>query len=283
MICTSCRYHYRLDPKLPPYIADRRFAREVARVSDGATRPYTATQLHGSIFRRRNRPFWRRIAPAPGTADLEHTRRAVQTWRRAGGDLGPILHEPALADAGDASAWPEPDVFAYGAEGVLVVDQSLLVDLLVGYGVHTTSKLAIIDGPSGYPQRVVEHLRPLVAARPDLPIFVLHDSSSGRAEELAQWARHRLVTEQNPIIDIGLPEDAARRLPILRFARRIPVVPVDLLPHRWLTDGVAAAVVNRASFVELQGPKPADQDADDDGSARDPVGWLLLGDGDFDF
>jgi hypothetical protein len=46
-------------------------------------------------------------------------------------------------------------------------------------------------------------------------------------------------------------------------------VPVDLLPHSWLTGGVAAAIANRASFAELvQGREgddtwiPVDADGD---------------------
>jgi hypothetical protein len=137
----------------------------------------------------------------------------------------------------------------------------------------------VVEGRTGYPGAVVERLRPLVAARPDLPIFLLHDSRAQAAAELEQWARDHLLATDNPIVDIGIPNDASKQLAPLRWARGMPVIPVDLLPHSWLTAGINAAVANRASFVEMQRPKPAD----DDPGRGSAIDWLLLGDGDFDF
>ena len=134
---------------------------------------------------------------------------------------------------------------------MLVVDDPILVDLLVLNHVHTTSKIAIVDGGTGTPDRVVRALRPLVEARPDLPIFLLHGSHAGAGPELEVQARAVLGAEENPVIDIGLPVDAPKRITELRWARRMKTVPADLLTHRWLTDGVAAAVANRASFVAM--------------------------------
>lgn len=278
-MCERCGYRFRLSPKVPPYCSDGRFTRGIELASDAGARPYTAAQLHGTIFRRRNRMFWHRVFPAKGSRDLEATKGAVREWRRAGKELGPIIHQPALGAAGDGGSWPEPDLFDYGAEGILLVDDPIVVDLLVGCQLHTRTKVAVVAAGTGYPAAVIERLRPLVAARADLPIFLLHGSGAQAPEELEQWAREHLAATDNPFVDIGLPPDASKRLAPLRWARGMPEIPVDVLPHRWLTDGIAAAVANRASFVAMQQPKADDRDQGD-GSA---LNWLFLGDGDFDF
>jgi hypothetical protein len=276
MTCSTCQYRFLLNPKLPPYCADRRFRQAIDLASDRSTRPYTPTQVHGAIFRRRNRGFWRRLFIARGSADLDATRAAVVHWQRAGRDLGPIIHKPGLDLAGQDEHWPEPDLFDYGAEGILVVDSPILVDLLVRNGVHTTSRIAIVEARSGYPGGVVSRLRPLVAARPDLPLFLLHNSAADAALDLERQARDLLGAAKNPVVDLGLPPDAPERIDAVRWARRMDPVPVDLLPHTWLTDGIAAGVANRASFVDLLGPPRTD-------STGETVAWILVGDGDADF
>jgi hypothetical protein len=271
MVCGRCRYRFVLNPKVAPFCADGRFVRGIELVSFGRSRSYTATQLHGAIFRRRNRGFLRRLFPAAGSASVDATVRAVGEWRDAGRDLGPIIVTPRLTARSDPVPWPEPDLYDYGAEGVLVVDAPILVDLLVDNQVHMTSRVAIVDGSTAAPAWVVDAILPLVAARPDLPIFLLHGSGSGSGEALAQQARETLGAAANPVIDIGLAVDAPKQMKALRWARGIRDIPVDLLPHSWLTAGVAAAIANQASFVEVLHRSREDDD-----------GWIPAdGDGDF--
>jgi hypothetical protein len=273
-VCSRCRYEFALNPKQAPYCADRRFTKAIALASNGGVRSYTPAQLHGAIFRRRNRGPLRRFFVAAGSSNLGATLEAVRAWQYAGKDLGPILLRPRLTSSVRDEQWPEPDLFDYGAEGVLVVDDPILVDLLVLNHVHTTSKIAIVDGATGTPDRVVCALRPLVEARPDLPIFLLHGSRAGAGSDLERQAREMLAAADNPVTDIGLPVDASRRIVALRWARRMKNVPADLLTHQWLTDGVAAAVVNRASFVAMLDARKRGAQNDD---------WVPLGDPDGDF
>jgi hypothetical protein len=276
MVCGECGYRFVLSPKQAPFCSDHRFVRCVEEVSADKQRAYTAHQLHGAIAQRRNRGFWHRIVPARGSSDLEATARAIQQWRDRHRELGPILERPALADA--HARWPEPDLFDYGAEGVLAVDDPLLVDFLVRNRVHTATKVAILDGRDGYPEPLVARLAPLVEARPDLPIFLLHDSRGGAAAALELSTRDLLGASDHPVVDLGLPGDAAKRIPEMRWARRLPVVAADMLPRRWLTSGIAAAIGHRMPLIALLEPRPEGDDAADDG-----LWWVAWSDGDQDF
>ena len=278
LVCAHCRYRFALDPKIAPFCADRRFLKGIEEASAGGTRAYTPAQLHAVIFRRRNRGFWRRVVLARGTSDADATKGAVETWRRARRDLGPIIERPTLDRDGSPPTWPEPDLFDYGAEGIVAVDDPLLVDLLVLNQVHTAAKVAILDGNSGYPRPTAARLAPLVAARQDLPIFLLHRSAGGSPSELERGVRGLLGAADNPVIDLGLPVDVAKRIPAMRWSRHLPLVSADMLPHRWLTAGVAAAVAHRRSLVGLLEAPPDTAGADSDGAW-----WILWGDGDNDF
>jgi hypothetical protein len=275
MVCGECGYRFVRSPKQAPFCSDHRFVRCIEEVSANKERAYTAHQLHGAIARRRNRGFWHRLVLARGSSDFEATARAIEQWRDRRRALGPILERPALTDA--HSPWPEPDLFDYGAEGVLAVDDHLLVDFLVRNQVHTATKVAIVDGRDGYPEPLVARLTPLVEARPDLPIFLLHDSSGGAAAALELSTREVLGAADQPVVDLGLPPDVAKRIPEMRWARRLPVVAADALPRRWLTNGIAAAVRNRMPLVALLEPRP-------DGTAGDTAPWWVLwSEGDDDF
>jgi hypothetical protein len=279
MVCGNCRYRFVLDPKRVPFLADRRFMKGIEDASAGGTRSYTPGQLHGVIFRRRNRGFWRRFSVARGSSEVEATRGALAAWRRAGRDPGPLVERPGLeSPSGSDPPWPEPDLFDYGAEGILAVDEPLLVDLLVRHRVHTVCKVVILEGQSGYPEPTAARLAPFVAARPDVPIFLLHDTSGDAAPRLEQAVRELLGTADNPVIDLGLPLDVSKRIPAMRWSRRLPVVRADMLPYRWLTDGVASAIAHRVSLVDLLRAPPESSSGD-----TDAQWWVVWDHVDFDF
>jgi hypothetical protein len=104
MVC-ACGYHFVLSPKGAPYLADRGFARAIALVREAGSTAYTAEQLHATIFRRRNRHWWRRLVLAPGTNELAATRRALELWKAFGRHTGPLLEQPDLRLSGSA-VWP---------------------------------------------------------------------------------------------------------------------------------------------------------------------------------
>jgi hypothetical protein len=287
MVCGRCRYHFVLSPKQAPYCADRRFINAIDAASKSNTRDYTPLQLHATIFRRRNQGWWRRWFVASGTSDVDATLVAIDNWQRARREIGPVLDTPVL-ETTHTPEWYEPDIFSYGAEGVLVVDDRLLVDLLVARRVHMLAKVAIVDGLNGYPSAVARQVTSTIAARPDLPIFLLHSSRVDQPRRLDDTVRRAFGAEENPIVDLGLPVDVARLIPSMRWTRRMNEVPVEFLPNRWITAGVSTAIARRSSLVDLIRP-PAEDDSSRTGDVLVPWGAHGGdsdgdgdGDGDFD-
>lgn len=248
MVCTGCRYAFVLDPRQYAGLNDWRVLSKVRRAREQGWTAFTPRQVVGLVARSRRglaRRYTRR-----GTARMVDMGIAAVTTlaHHYPDDFAGLVHTCALRGAPNVEDWPEPDLLDYGAERILVVDDPLLVDLLVANGVHTSGR-AIVVSLSSYPPAIVEQARELVARRPDVPVFVLHSSSMTPAAAAAA-TRGLLGSGERRLIDLGLAADAARRIKVLRWARRLPSVPVDALPHGPLSSGLVAAMAGTSTLTE---------------------------------
>ena len=175
-------------------------------------------------------------------------RGSLRKLRRHGWAFPRLIEGPAL-ERPPTLTFPEPDLFDYGAERILVVDDPLVVDLLVHNGVHTDAR-AIIVSTTGYPRDVAPHAAALMQHRPDIPVHVLHASHADPIE-LEMRTRGLLAAPDIRVTDVGLSPNAARTVKSLRWARRLPSVPVDALPHHLLTRGVVEAMAAGALLEAL--------------------------------
>jgi len=245
MRCTYCGYQNLLNPHEFPHVTDRRVLFAANRASDNGRRWYTGRQVFGEIVRKRRLRWWTRAARLN---EMDAVVKAVDRlrlngWAFQGLIVGPMLERSSPVD------YPEPDLFDYGAERILVVDDEVLVDLFVRNGVHTGARTIIIS-TTGYPHPVVERAASLVRDRTDVPVHVLH-ASNLTVEAMASMARALLTAPELNVLDIGLSPVAARRIPSIRWARRLASIPVDSLPHRWLTTGLVEALTTGRSMEEL--------------------------------
>ena len=159
----------------------------------------------------------------------------------------PALHKPP-------PKWPEPDIYDYGVECLVIVQHDVLVDLLVKNNVHSTNRALVLSGKM-YP----DYLEPLaikaLQENPELPVFFLHDATP----EGEKWFEtlsnsQRLPWDDHPRIDLGLHADDVRRIKKLR-----PLHPenndyhlaADYLPMAMLGVGLASALEQNSSLGEL--------------------------------
>lgn len=286
MRCGNCGYLFAVDPKTHPQLSDNKIKRLIERVSAGQTLFFTTDQLYAALlsrvfFRARTRAG---LFIAAGSALLvvllsmshgiwggalfagvvalvllllavvgrgravprERFDAAVRRYAAAHGPLEkhlvlPGLHEPP-------PSWPEPDIYDYGAEAILVVDRDLLVDLLVSNGFHATAR-AIIVAESGYPGYVAQRAGELVAAPAETPILLLHDAGPGEPS-MAERLRRRppFPMEAARVVDLGLGEQDVERVPLLRRLRAVSgveTVPLDFLPYGTLTPALSLAIESR--------------------------------------
>lgn len=108
----------------------------------------------------------RRQAPMPLPEFLDR----LDSWRSTHPNAG-IVTGHMLTDS--PPDWHEPDIFDYGAEGLLVTTSSEIVDFLVLNEVHADARLVIL-ATNGYPDYVLPKAKELLQRRPDLPVYLLH-------------------------------------------------------------------------------------------------------------
>ena len=118
------------------------------------------------------------------------------------------------------------------------------MDLFVRNGLHAESR-ALVLAESGYPDYLLPRARELLRERPDLPTFLLHDSTASGMGMRARIDQGRLLpVAGHPIVDLGItPEDVGKlkRLACVEPKRQGNRVAVDLLPFAMLATGLGLA------------------------------------------
>ena len=165
----------------------------------------------------------RRQAPP----DLGSLKKILKKWQTGdgGGDemllLRPGLHKPPVD-------FPEKDLFDYGVEKIIIVERSILVDLLVKNGFHADQN-ALIFSRDGYPDYIVQQARNILKQNSSLPIYFLHD-----AGEAGMAMAHKKKLAGRTVIALGIaPEHLEKMsfLDALQLHRKGYKAPLDILPY----------------------------------------------------
>lgn len=151
--------------------------------------------------------------------------------------------------------WPEPDLYDYGVERLLIVERDLLVDLLVFNNFHAEQRTLVI-AESGYPAYLLPLAQRALEERADLPVFLLHDAER---EDGAMLARLHgpdspFPIRDHPVTDLGLSERDIRQRHWLRRAARKGAwerAPIDLVPYPRLGPALGAALVSGMSLAAM--------------------------------
>ncbi|MEE2830592.1 MAG: hypothetical protein VX498_15500 [Myxococcota bacterium] len=193
-------------------------------------------------------------ATAAQAGDSSHTdfRLKVAKWegRRP---TEKLLRSPQLETAPPEAQ--ETDLYDYGVESVLIVDEDRLVDLLVLNNFHAQERCVVISR-TGYPGYLVPRVRDVLEGRTDLPVFVLHNSSIEGQLLPHQAVDLDLGVVNHPVIDLGWNSRAAQQLGRLNFLRTagwVQSIPVDLVPPRRLLPALATAMQQRLPLAAFLG------------------------------
>jgi hypothetical protein len=153
---------------------------------------------------------------------------------------------------------PEPDVYDYGVERILIVEHDRLVDSLVLSGDHAELR-ALVLSESGYPRYLVDRARKLLLERPDLPVVILHDATeAGRKMNARLQSSGLLPLRGRKITDAGLfPNQAARLGGVTPgvTADRLRVEHIAPGTMRQALAGLAAGATFGAALAEAHQPR----------------------------
>lgn len=190
--------------------------------------------------------------PKPSVSSLTAFEGYLSVWRRHQ-PIDKLLGKPQLDTPPPAAA--ESDVYDYGVEGVLVLDEDRLVDLFVLNNFHAEQRVAVIS-KRGYPAYVMPRVQAVLAERPDLPVFVLHGSGVGAQMLPYQLRSLDLGIVDHPIIDLGWTGRDISQVGRLEAFADIGWgngVAVDVLLPRRLFAVVAVAMAKRVPIAAFLG------------------------------
>ncbi len=289
MQCGRCGYRFTFNPKTfaTKGLTDGRFLAAVQRASQQGTAVFTDNQLYAAygIKARSNRmpllvfgclvgfvglmiTFANKVVGvavlgvaavliALGvTARANVMRRAqfmdaLDDWLMAGKEVPGLIREPSLHQPPES--WPEPDIYDYGAERILIVERDLMVDLLVKNNQHVEQRMLVVS-ESGYPEYIVPHVNRLLEEHPQLPVFLMHD-----ADEHGIQLQQRLQSlgwlklGNHPVVDLGFfPEDfeQLKRTQNFENQRSDRMLPADALLIGSLATGLGACFASQCTFAD---------------------------------
>lgn len=169
-----------------------------------------------------------------------------------------LIKNPILATP--PPEWKEPDIYDYGVERILIVDQRLTVDLLVMNGVHAQERaliLALEEGEEPYPRYLLDAVRKQLRESPGDKLFLLHGSDR-HGRELADRTKEQFKVDDDQIVDLGLfPEDVARLSQLQKVTKANPDAPVDYLPMHKLVPILSACFTSEVALFALLGQADA--------------------------
>ena len=259
MTCQSCAYQFIFDPH-QDRLQGRRLSDDLIQsvcyaASDGDTLVYTSNQLYAFAcarhrYRWRKRRGWLAVFNpllALGGRRAHLRRQAwdacLARWRAAGKALPGLLGEPALQQP--PPAWDEPDIYDYGALGVLLCQHDYLVDWFVLNKLPAELKLIVLS-ERGYPSYLLPVVTRLLQEEPELPFYLLHDASANGKLHVARLRDSgRFPLEARPVSSLGIDPADTETLPgrsMLPSDDLVERQAIDTIPYRSLVGLIAEAI-----------------------------------------
>lgn len=278
-------------------MADGRFAALVRKVSGNGTYHYSANQLYAAWCEKQPTgcvptvgggvalivagavfglvpgfPFdtawlgvlgfmvllWHVLSPGPKPPDRQLFDSQLEQWRSAM-PMPELIREKRLGDP--PPEWPEEDIYEYGAEQILIVQDELLVDVLVLNDLHATQRTLVLSA-SGYPRYVVPLVEAALASQNDVPVFFLHGTAVEASSLKRSVERLGLDISRHVVVDLGWSSDEVESIKVLKACqvrRWQGDVPVDLLHPKTLLGALSASMTHRLPLATpLGGSKGTD-------------------------
>jgi hypothetical protein len=147
-------------------------------------------------------------------------------WVTSYGEIKGLIQEPTLTQAPATSEGREPkDLFDYGVEHILFVDEALLVDFLVLNGWAATHHCLVVS-EQNYPTHIAALAQRFLTEQPTVPVWLLHAPAQETVQHSADnpgqdSMRTRLLRrgwelDAHPIRDLGLSLEAITRTRLYR-------------------------------------------------------------------
>ncbi len=157
--------------------------------------------------------------------------KALQKWQKNSIlSSYKLIETPGLRPPPD---WKEKDIFSYGVEKIIILDNNLSVDLMIKNNEHVNAKALIISS-TGYPKYLKPILKKILAEQTDIPIVLLHGSSR-QAHTVVQQFKNKTGIDLNNYT-LQIPGYTAEQLKEIKYLQNYPPevrhkLSLDMLPY----------------------------------------------------
>lgn len=165
----------------------------------------------------------------------------VKKWLSSGRKIPGLIRSPALQRP--PQEWAEKDIYDYGVSGIILCNRREILDWLVLNNFHAQNNKLILT-PSGYPEYLATLAHCLLAASPELPVWLLHDPGTSREEMLRDC-----VFPVSNVVDLGVDAKYITNLDVIRsrFPGKEPdTIPLDYIPYKTVSAAVCHCLVSGA-------------------------------------
>ncbi len=137
--------------------------------------------------------------------------------------------------------WKEKDIFNYGVQRILFVDDDLLVDFLIKNQFHSHEATLVVSS-KGYPEYIKPKVLKILKDAPETDCFFLHGSGGSVSQMLETL--HSWSCEPEKIIEIGWNRtEALEWKPLGKLSMQDwPTIPILLLPPQELLELLARSL-----------------------------------------
>lgn len=129
--------------------------------------------------------------------------------------------------------WNESDIYNYGVEKVIILDDDLSVDLWIKNNEHVNQK-ALILSSDGYPSYLIEQLKTILSQQPEINIFSLHGLRTTLHREAMRFQTATEINLENyHFVDLGFNKKQIQKSKRLNHAYNAQNydIPLDMLPY----------------------------------------------------
>ncbi len=161
----------------------------------------------------------------------------VNKWLSSGRKIPGLIRSPALQNP--PQEWAERDIYDYGVSGIILCNRLEIVDWLVLNNFHAQNNKLILT-PSGYPAYLAPLAHNLLAATPELPVWLLHDPGTSREQMLRDC-----VFPVSNVVDLGADVKYIKNLKEIRsrFPRqKADTIPLDYIPYKTAASAVCLCI-----------------------------------------
>ncbi|RDH42548.1 hypothetical protein B9G39_03295 [Zooshikella ganghwensis] len=160
---------------------------------------------------------------------IEDFSSYYKRWVDAGRNNNYLINKPKLKNP--PAKCQENDIFNYGAERIIVVDDPLFVDCLILNDEHMRSKSLIVS-KDGYPLYLKNQFKILLEQADNIPVLLLHATKLNKVKMvLAIEKNFNVKLNPKQVYDIGYYEEQIKQAKPLHKRMRITKCAVDMLPY----------------------------------------------------